>query len=326
MQSMIWTYVWLLTLFFFLIVPFCFTKEHRIEWMRRWKEGRWNVSEETGSSPQGNNGGRFAMTRAQEDDIRKWFILECLRHYSKDITASDVKTVERPRLPTETTVASTVSMDIESALPANGMDAGKKDSEKGECTDECSSDDAADECSSDDVVIDDDPMDEFMADSEATITIPLAGTEYHEDHGNGEVYREVPNGCAICLCAFDESDAITWSSNASCNHVFHRDCIVDWFVASGRKALQRQRRQEARAGVVRLSDDALKRITSCPMLCPCCRQEFATPPPDNLDDHPELLDKSNNSTITETLSGNSSDDSSPTDSDAAVVVTGDDAV
>jgi hypothetical protein len=32
-------------------------------------------------------------------------------------------------------------MDIESALPANGMDAGKKDS-KEECTfDECSSDD-----------------------------------------------------------------------------------------------------------------------------------------------------------------------------------------
>jgi hypothetical protein len=239
---------------------------------------------------------------------------------TQDITASDVTTVVRPRLPTETTVTSTASMDIESAsLPAKSMDAGKKDSGKSECTDECSSDD---------VVNDDDPMDEFMADSEATITIPLAGDEYHEDHGNGEVYREVPNGCAICLCAFDESDSITWSSNASCNHVFHRDCIVDWFVASGRKALQRQRRQEARTGVgVQLSDDALKRITSCPMLCPCCRQEFATPPPDNIDDPTDLLEKRNNSTITDTLSGNSFDDSSPAeDSPAAVVVTGDDAV
>jgi hypothetical protein len=40
----------------------------------------------------------------------------------------------------ETTVASTAGMDIESLCPANGMDAGKKDS-KEECTDECSSDD-----------------------------------------------------------------------------------------------------------------------------------------------------------------------------------------
>jgi hypothetical protein len=31
---------------------------------------------------------------------------------------ADVKTVETPRLPTETTVASTAGMDIESALPA----------------------------------------------------------------------------------------------------------------------------------------------------------------------------------------------------------------
>jgi hypothetical protein len=239
-------------------------------------------------------------------------ILLTLGVFAQDVTASDVRTVERQRLPTETTVASTASMDIESALPApTCVDAGKKDSEKSECTDECSSDD---------VVTDDDPMDEFMANSEATITIPMAGDEYHDDH-DGEVYREVPNGCAICLCAFDENDSITWSSNASCNHVFHRDCIVDWFVASGRKALQRQRRQEARTGVVQLSDDALKRITSCPMLCPCCRQEFATPPPDDLGDHPDLFEKSNNSTITETMSGNISDESP-----AAVVVTGDDAV
>jgi hypothetical protein len=43
------------------------------------------------------------------------------------------------------------------------------------------------------------PMDEFM-DSEATITIPIAGDEYNEDRGT-DVHREVPNGCAICLCA-----------------------------------------------------------------------------------------------------------------------------
>lgn len=202
-------------------------------------------------------------------------------------------------------------MDIESALPAKDMDACKQDSGKSESTDEFSS--------GDDVVVEDDPMDEFMGDSENNIIIPLAG-----EVCDCEISREVPNGCAICLCAFDENDNITWSSNASCNHVFHRDCIVEWFVASGRKALNRRRRQEARTGVVRLSDIALKRITSCPMLCPCCRQDFATPPPDNLDDNTNLFQKSNNS-ITETHSGNSSDESHD-ESPAAVVVTGDDAV
>jgi hypothetical protein len=202
-------------------------------------------------------------------------------------------------------------MDIESAVPANDMDAGKKDSEKSETTDDCSTDD---------VVIDDDPMDEFMGDSETNITIPMAGDEYREEVC--ENYREVPNGCAICLCSFDEDDRITWSSNASCNHVFHRDCVVDWFVVSGRKALQRQRRLEARTGVVQLSDDALKRITSCPMLCPCCRQQFVTPPPDDDDDTELDLEKSNSSTVTETPSLNSFESESP----AAVVVTGDDAV
>jgi hypothetical protein len=232
-----------------------------------------------------------------------------LTHLSiaQDITASDVKTVERPRLLTETSV-STASMDIESALPANGMDAGKKDSENSDSTDECSTDE---------VVIDDDPMDEFMGDSESKITIPIAGDEYHAEVCGNE--RDVPNGCAICLCAFDEDDRITWSSNASCNHVFHRDCIVDWFLASGRKALQRQRRQEARTGVVLLSDDALKRITSCPMLCPCCRQEFVTPPPDVDDDADTDLEKANSLTVTETTSVNSFE--SP-----AAVVTAADAV
>ncbi len=32
---------------------------------------------------QGSNRGRFVMTKAQEDDIRKWFVLECLKNYSK---------------------------------------------------------------------------------------------------------------------------------------------------------------------------------------------------------------------------------------------------
>lgn len=43
----------------------------------------FSVKPFTKHSRQDNNSGRFAMTRAQEDDIRKWFILECLRKYSK---------------------------------------------------------------------------------------------------------------------------------------------------------------------------------------------------------------------------------------------------
>jgi hypothetical protein len=44
---MIFFYVWLFVFFLFIIIPACFNKARRDQWVRRFKERRWNVPLET---------------------------------------------------------------------------------------------------------------------------------------------------------------------------------------------------------------------------------------------------------------------------------------
>jgi hypothetical protein len=37
-------------------------------------------------------------------------------------------------------------------------------------------------------------------------------------------------GCAICLSHFTPQQLICESNNSSCQHVFHKDCMVDWLM------------------------------------------------------------------------------------------------
>jgi hypothetical protein len=37
-------------------------------------------------------------------------------------------------------------------------------------------------------------------------------------------------GCAICLSHFKPQQLVCESNNASCQHVFHKDCMVNWLV------------------------------------------------------------------------------------------------
>ena len=60
--------------------------------------------------------------------------------------------------------------------------------------------------------------------------------------------RLVPNCCAVCLCPYEVGETLVWSSNTSCRHAFHRDCVVDYLCKV----------QEV----------------DCP--CPCCRGTFVT--------------------------------------------------
>lgn len=57
--------------------------------------------------------------------------------------------------------------------------------------------------------------------------------------------RAIPNQCAICLCDYTKGDTVILSSNESCPHAFHQECIVEWLV----------KMQEGTP-------------------CPCCRQTF----------------------------------------------------
>lgn len=63
--------------------------------------------------------------------------------------------------------------------------------------------------------------------------------------GNNNHNHQVPNCCAICLGDYSVGDTVIWSSNPSCQHAFHDDCILEWL---------------------------LKMQPATP--CPCCRQEF----------------------------------------------------
>jgi hypothetical protein len=59
----------------------------------------------------------------------------------------------------------------------------------------------------------------------------------------------VPNLCAICLGHYQVGDAVVWS-RLQCPHVFHQECILDWFI----------------------NVNATGHTRGTP--CPCCRQEF----------------------------------------------------
>jgi hypothetical protein len=119
------------------------------------------------------------------------------------------------------------------------------------------------------------PVEEFMGESVGFIRIPYPGECRPDQLPEGVVptLRDVRNGCAICLCTFEVEDRISWSGNVACTHVFHHKCIVDWLVSAGKKHLRRQQRDEERSGVVQ-NCTPIAKVTSSPMLCPCCRQEF----------------------------------------------------
>lgn len=60
--------------------------------------------------------------------------------------------------------------------------------------------------------------------------------------------RAVAGVCTICLCPYEDGDQISWSTEASCQHAFHTDCIIPWLA----------KKEEPR--------------------CPICRQEFCPTP------------------------------------------------
>ena len=117
----------------------------------------------------------------------------------------------------------------------------------------------------------------FDGTEDGLVSVPMAGECRHDalpDDVSSGHYRKEPNGCAICLSPFEVTDKITWSSNPSCQHVFHDTCIADWLIALGRKHLKKLRREQQRTGNLSYNSDPVRKITGFPKLCPCCRQHF----------------------------------------------------
>lgn len=93
----------------------------------------------------------------------------------------------------------------------------------------------------------------YGEDESIQIRIPLPGLNYDfnkKDRCQAES-RLASGLCTICLSVFVPGSDIVWSSNYSCEHVFHAECIERW--------LMKQREGP---------------------LCPCCRRDFIVDPYD----------------------------------------------
>ena len=194
-------------------------------------------------------------------------------------------------------------------------------------------------------------VDEFLADHSSHISVPLPGysllavgnddnltisttttttttTTTATSHVTAAAKqtgskRQIPNGCAICLCPFEATDKVTWSSNKECKHVFHADCLLNWFKTSGRRHLRRRRRQEEQSGggnqVLSYAVDPLVKIINFPMLCPCCRQVFVVAGKDNNNNNKKVIRATVPSTTTATTTSEASSSAESVDENSADV-------
>ncbi|GKY99322.1 hypothetical protein MPSEU_000887300 [Mayamaea pseudoterrestris] len=257
----------LLALLFFVVIPYVASSQ---AFANVWSilSGRGRVTERqpieqpadaeavaTDSSQAENGDFHYVVSKVQEAEIRESYLMELLRHYSKKLSASDIKDSPASQ---EFTIELGDDSGTESDSPtASTID--ESDIEKGDAR-----------CDEED---EDDDVD-FMGENGTTVKVPVAGHEVIDDEGDNEQKdcREVPNGCAICLSLFKPDDRISWSSNPDCSHVFHHDCVLDWLKTNKRKKSRRQRDAEQ----IHISDavDPVKWITRGNMACPCCRRDF----------------------------------------------------
>lgn len=72
----------------------------------------------------------------------------------------------------------------------------------------------------------------------------------------GKSTDNIENMCDICLMGYSVGEEICWSHNKECNHVFHKDCILDWLLRNSSCPLCR--RDYLLTGQdIGVSDDAL---------------------------------------------------------------------
>jgi len=123
---------------------------------------------------------------------------------------------------------------------------------------------------------------------------------------DGEVIpRKVhSDGCVICFNPFEVGQRVSWSSNPECPHVFHHQCLLEWFVAVGTKTWKTEAVHHLESDVAAIQGE----ICKFPKLCPFCRrdyfleekQEAAIESESNTENDDD--DSSNNTTIPATIS------------------------
>lgn len=304
---MLWVVAWVIALLLFLLVPVCFNSDSRKEFILKLFCRRREATEtesppaETAGSDNNTEAYHYVLSKAQEDEIRESFLIETLSHFTTKLPESNIIKESE-----ETKDSSLTDHDLEYLM--DGEDPAKDDLSIDEDLEAPKKTriksvgyDTADDSS-----LEGGGFNEFFDESPNQVVIPAAGVRRNScnDDLPTELLRRVPNGCAICLGRFKPGDLVTWSNNQNCCHVFHNECILDWLIASGRKAMRRQRRMEDTTEL-RYVNNPLLKITNFAMPCPCCRQEFMLKPsePDILKEYAdasvETPPATNSSTVDE---------------------------
>ena len=106
-------------------------------------------------------------------------------------------------------------------------------------------------------------------DHEDKVIVDIDGGEFQEDVEVALGVLNIPgrtkpvsNTCAICLEPYQEGEVVVWSTNDSCQHVYHETCAVDYIMNFKYKGNDYQSRTKHK---------------STP--CPVCRQPFDEIPP-----------------------------------------------
>lgn len=292
--------MWFLTMIVFVVLPFCTSKRRRVLCMRGIRERRWigddeyneygsSVRQERRQHQREETQRHFQTTRTQEDEIRHQYLSFAMENYTIMLKKSDIREGEEDD-ENNCGPSTTMSIDNEKQILEHDVE--------NQCDTTIISSDI---CSQDTIDTEDDKgtdiktpssVREKRADSEDsedllsfefdknhTVCVPLSGQAVRKEEEQTESTRNVcdsrrlvSNGCAICLCPFEAEEKITWSSNPDCCHVFHTDCIINWYLAVGRKTQKRRKRNNPNM----TDEEALNLICEFPILCPCCRQQFCT--------------------------------------------------
>lgn len=101
--------------------------------------------------------------------------------------------------------------------------------------------------------------------------IPKAGQRLGGECGAMNLPRRIESdGCAVCMNPLDIGQKVVWSSNPECSHVFHQQCLLDWFVTVGAKKWRTQAARHLEMDPSSLHEE----ICKFPKLCPICRRNY----------------------------------------------------
>lgn len=280
-DNMTWMVLWVITLVVFLVFPFATSKRRRMLCARGIRERRWIPDEEIEEELRREEmQQRMEAVRTQEDSIRRQYLSFLMQRYTVELKDADILDNENEG-----------DVSVEEISKSIGV--GKEESMEQDVENQCEATVISSEIGSSRDTIDSDeshkasdiealaPVRENRADSEDSedllavefekglkVSVPLAG------HSNDSKpsRRLVSNGCAICLCQFEGGEKLTYSSNPDCCHVFHDDCIINWYIAVGRKTQRKRRKNNPNM----TEEEYLNAISDFPINCPCCRQKFST--------------------------------------------------